>query len=406
MTLPALNSPNTNSTWAQSQPATTAAEATLVAALCSSLLSANPNTFLTILNNLQLLGYLPLSGLNIPRDVRNLLKSLNLHSFLPNPALWVVNEKEAGSPPSFAESYGYSSPLFLANLGIMFSFGLIIACLNVLFWVLTKLPKCVFSAFLLKLTEKYSWNPLLQYWIQVYLDASVSGYLQLYRLEGSTANLAINAILGVFVAFFAVISPFVGIWVVISLAKGGFDIDKAEIKNWKSLFSSFKNDKGVKSSLFYPLFLLRRLFYASILLTCSISPKLQSISFIAHSLVVTPIQTLAYLLYYTPFKNKVDQMSTVCSEIGISLAFLLTFAYNYDLGVRVQTGVDWGCYVVVYGTLAVGNLAAVVGLVMTVREVWKGYRLRKVQGLGRVESLGEQRGKKHVFRATIFSTSS
>jgi hypothetical protein len=275
---------NIQTTSGLSSSGTTTAEATLVSSLCSSIISANPNTFLTIINNIQMLGYLPLSGINMTQEVRNLLKSLNMQSFLPNPVLWVIDEEEAGNPPYFAQQYGYSSPLFLANMGIMFSFGVLIACLNIVFWLLTKAPKCLCASILIKLTEKYSWNPLLQYWIQVYLDASIASYLQLYRLAGNTANLAVNAVLAVTIALLAVISPAAGLWMVIKLGNKG---EKGDIKHWKALFSSFRNDRGVRSSLFYPVFLARRLFYSSVLITCFNYPKFQSISFISHSLVVS-----------------------------------------------------------------------------------------------------------------------
>ena len=82
--------------------ATAVGQGSVVGGAANSVMSGSPSSFYTLINNLQLLAYLPLSTIPILQNIRSLLASLNMQSFVPNPFLYWVGTSEGPTVPNFA----------------------------------------------------------------------------------------------------------------------------------------------------------------------------------------------------------------------------------------------------------------------------------------------------------------
>jgi len=119
-----MSAPNTNGV------AATVSQSSAIGGVVSSMISGSPTSFYTLINSLQLLAYLPLSTIPIPQSLRNLLSSLHMQFFFPNPFLYWLRTDEGRIVPDFAASYGYESCLFLINCGVMICVGVLV----LLYW--------------------------------------------------------------------------------------------------------------------------------------------------------------------------------------------------------------------------------------------------------------------------------
>ena len=253
--------------------ATSAAQGTILIGIISSLVSGSVGGLFSLINTLQLLSYLPLSTIPIPHRLKSLLAALNMQSFIPNPFLLWLGEEH--SVPAFAASYGYDSTLFLANCGIMISVGVVL----MVYWALTRLMAKLPLGFVrLYMQKAIRRNTFIIYWITVYLDVCLAALLQSIWLSFASFSEGFNACLGIFVALFALATPFRVL--MISLTK-----ELRTSEKWTVLFTEFKCE-SVRSSLFYSVFLLRRLLFSLVLITLSLWPKVQSTCFLAFSLTV------------------------------------------------------------------------------------------------------------------------
>lgn len=230
-----------------SSVAAAAGQGSLVGGVANSVISGSSTSFYTLINNLQLIAYLPLSTIAIPQNIRSLLASLNMQSFLPNPFLYWLKADEGPAAPDFAASYGYNSCLFLTNCGVMVSVGMIVLVYCGVVRVLVRLPLGILSFYL---KEQTKGNQLLRYWLQVYMDITLASMLQISNMSFFSFNEGFNSCLGLFVFTLAVITPFIIVFVSLTRTP---ETDSG----WTVLFEEF-HCNSTRGSLFYAVFLFRR----------------------------------------------------------------------------------------------------------------------------------------------------
>ena len=97
-------------------------------------------------------------------------------------------------------------------------------------------------------------------------------------------------------------------------------------KKWGSLFLEFKNDKGYLSSQYYLIYFTRRVVYAFSQIYLNSLPFLQG-----GINVFCSFLTLAYLLYYRPFKDSAIMVTNLIGEINITLVMILVYILLWDL---------------------------------------------------------------------------
>ena len=89
-------------------------------------------------------------------------------------------------------------------------------------------------------------------------------------------------------------------------------------KIWGSLFIEFKNNKGLMSSMYYPLFFWRRAIYV-----------LNMIILVDYVWVTTAVNlgtsiiSLAFIMYYNPYISRLTNFVAMCTEFGIGMMFAL-----------------------------------------------------------------------------------
>ena len=93
-----------------------------------------------------------------------------------------------------------------------------------------------------------------------------------------------------------------------------------------SLIKEFKLDKGLLSSLYYPLFLLRRLEYVLTQIFLNEYPLFQVCLNTGFTFVI-----LIFLMFYKPFKDRTAFIALVTSEICVFIVFFSSgFFILYD----------------------------------------------------------------------------
>ena len=113
-------------------------------------------------------------------------------------------------------------------------------------------------------------SSLMWYWILVYLDSSIAGLLQLWSLDFDSLLYFCSTLLGLLSTVLVIVSP--GAVFIITLRH-------LHSSAWHTRFQEFKNNRGLRSSLFYTVFLLRRLAFATALAFFSTCPKFQAVLF-------------------------------------------------------------------------------------------------------------------------------
>ena len=359
---------------------TAVTQSAVVSGLVGSMLTGNVGSLFTMLNNIQLLAYLPLSGVALPAGLCALLKSLNMQTVLPSPFEYVLHGNETGNLPGYAEQYGYTSVLFLSNAGLAITAGVLTALYALASLALSKCPVRFFALYFGTAGKA---NYMTRYWIQVYLDISLAAYLQVFAVQLASPTLAVNFCLGLLAAVLCVATPFCVLYITLRYRT---ETSVSAGKWWSGLFVEFKLEKSLFGRCFYTLFFFRRLLYSTSLLTLHSHPVYQSISFLLLSLCVTCTQSLGHLIVYRPYIDLPSLIATLSSEFCVASVFSLSAAYNFPLSPTVSKALEQACTGLVFTTLAGANAVMVYTAVATLKRVWGQYvkEVKKSKGVSAV----------------------
>ena len=343
---------------APSALATAVTQSATTFSFVSSLVTGNFAGFFLLFANLQLLSYLPLSAIPLPRDFKEVLLSLSMESMLPNPFQYFITSDAGPTPHEFAVSYGYSTSLFLRNAGKIITIGLLLFGGRSLLLLLVRMSPRRVAALIQVLKSKWQSSSLVLYWVQAYLDLTLLALLQLLSPAFSTPLQALNTLPALLCAALSLLTPMALAYFTMKQWTNIANKKWQSVGKWSVLFQDFLNNKGVRSGLFYLVFLVRRLVYALTLTTLSSFPKLQASIFAAHSATVPLTQALSYLLKYRPYADTVNLYSAIGSEVGVSLVFVLSSSFNYNL--KAQEGRVAGvCMAAILGVVGISVAVAV-----------------------------------------------
>lgn len=107
--------------------------------------------------------------------------------------------------------------------------------------------------------------------------------------------------------------------------------NSAEHPSFSVLYEDFKNDEGLWSMMYYPLFMLRRILYVACLLYLY---ELDVVLGLVCTILCIPVsckQSFAFLLHYNPYKRTDNQNMALYVEGCGLLTFVLLNAYLTDL---------------------------------------------------------------------------
>lgn len=270
--------------------ASTVSASSLVSGLVISLISGDSGSLFVIINNVQLLTYLPLSTIPLPDTLREQLIGLNLLTLISSPiSIQNIATDIDKSLPEFAVDYGFSDSSFLSNAGPVLATVVVDLGVFVVLWLLSKV--CRNSEKVRKGLEGYHWRNVGMHWILSYLDLSIAAYLQVLRvitiqLSFATAKAGLISLFGCLVAALSSIFPFGIAYLCIRDHSHAQAQQFDAIRSWKFLYEGLKNNNGWVSSAYYPLFLVRRLIHALALIYLSPFPIAQSFIFLSLALLV------------------------------------------------------------------------------------------------------------------------
>ena len=270
-----------------SQAATTAAAASqtaIAASTLSSLINGSPSNFWSLLNQLQLITYIPLSTLPIPPRFASTLAALNVNSFLTNPFSYAFQTHSYGNCTSvnaFAENYGIETSLLLLNAGIMFTAAVTCVCSYLSVYLVSKYGFEWLRSYFAQLLVSFRWGIFLRYWLQVYMDVGLYSLLQLSTLSGfhcfSHIGFLINVALACLFAAMSFITPLLLMFFILKnrrkiANRSDFNFNLT----WGVLFLDLHATFSASSLLYYSIFLLRRLALSLTLIFFSSSSGFQA----------------------------------------------------------------------------------------------------------------------------------
>ena len=115
---------------------------------------------------------------------------------------------------------------------------------------------------------------------------------------------------------------------------------------WGALFEEFKNNKGLLSTQFYLVFMLRRMLYSLSQVFLNSQPILQNSLNIFGTFV-----TLAYIFRYFNFKDKGVMICEILGETSIMVTMVLSLIFLFDFTNDVKHIIEIVIMVVVFGCI-------------------------------------------------------
>ena len=138
------------------------------------------------------------------------------------------------------------------------------------------------------------------------------------------------------------------------------------ILTYSSLYDEFYNNKGVIRTLYYPMFLIRRLIYSIVLIFFNQYPEYQAFLNVAFTVVV-----IGYLGVYRVFKVKLILFSQILGEICIFIVFLTSsFLLYTEDKTNVRTIEDICIYTIIC-TIGIQLIVNLILLAQSLNELWK-----------------------------------
>ena len=254
-----------------------AVSALMMSAAVSSVVTGSTGALWLLINNLQLLAYIPLSYIPLPPFTRGLLSSTNAFASLPSPFSFLPSS--VSGLPQHAQDFGFSSGLFLSNSSqVLASFLALLAWLGAVL-LLKRIPYLPVQLYAQSKLKHFKWGYFVRLWIEIYLPLTIAAGLQAYTVLNSAPIDIISAALAGLFAVLLLATPYLFIRKLLFLRKSlKISPSKPSPKaNWQVLTEEFAGVDSL-SWIYYPLFCLRRLIYAVTQLYLQNSPIIQGIT--------------------------------------------------------------------------------------------------------------------------------
>ena len=142
-------------------------------------LFSNPAASWAMVNNLQLISYLPLNANPLTPNLQMFCTSLSSYNVIPNYFQYVFDPNSTSAPYTEASNYGFNSSVFWINMGPdMTGFIAIIVIFPVILLLSTIKVKKI-SEKASKYLLNYRYGVFLRFLIQTYLDIGIFAMVQL-----------------------------------------------------------------------------------------------------------------------------------------------------------------------------------------------------------------------------------
>jgi hypothetical protein len=331
--------------------ATAASTIAVTTSIALSFASGSMSSAWGMINNIQIVGYIPMMHIDLPIGLSSFFKSLLDFSLVPNLFEYFVTDDSPKNIKS-ARRVGIDSSLFIMNAGeLLTTFFLMLMSWPVSL-MLSNCSNHKVAKYFYDISSSFRWSFFIRFLIEGYIDFTFAALFQLHNAEAASFSLLANVCLAGAFMVLIIAAPVVCVYFVSKNYERYQDPEEKDFRTkYGSVFDEFKNDKGFLSCSFYCLFFLRRLLYVGILYLLQDFPLVQVILNVLHSLM-----TSAYLLLYRPFQEKYLNISNIYAEICITLTFGLSGLFLLDLSESLEGFLMWSTLGVVYSMMLVNFL--------------------------------------------------
>ena len=356
------------------QAATIIGSATVTTALIGASLSGSSSSLWSMLNQLQIITYIPMTAIPIPSGLVKVLNALTIDSFVPNLFGYINDDRDGcAAPPHFSRNYGLDTSTFLTNAGVMLGAAASMVSFFLLAYLLSRLKLPLLENYTERLFSSFRWKVPLRWLLQSYLDLLVFAGVQLYTNRDSAC---LQSPYQAFNSLLALIG-FIGTCVTPLCLFVFFRTYRKEIatrfnpffnQRWDELYRPFLPNDYV-SSFYYLLFVLRRFFYGLTILLLSAYPKTQAL--------ISTSLTLAVLVYVVVCRAFVGKMDWLCEgvlEMCTFAVFILSSFYVFDPPKEVKDTVEVIAIWTVLGSILFCALLSAVKMAMAGWDVVRKYR--------------------------------
>lgn len=382
---------NSDSSYAQISHYTS--HAAVASSVASSFLTGNFGGLWSLVNQLQMLTYIPMLAIDLPVNLANMLAAINVNVNFPNPLNSLSqpnNSTGCTDLPDFASRYGLDSPVFFANAGAMFGAAFGCATAFIPIYILSKLRLKWVSNYCQRKLPSFKWGVFIRYWVQSYMDMGLFALLQVTTMSfcfSYPAYLASIAVAVLILPLFVLGPALLLVFAIQNKEKFTLHSDPGFNSLWGALFLNLKTSPSFANACFPLLFLAHRLLFSLCILFLQDFPRLQGSFVCISQLTVPATQVLAHLLRTQPFEDALDRFSNSLVELASSLVFLSCSLFAFDLSSQFATTAEWIGVVALMGSLVISILVSVIRLsIMAVRMVIEFRRAQRTGNAGTVLS--------------------
>ena len=249
----------------------------------------------SLINTLQLISYLPLMITFYPNHVTLMFQYLQFSnldiqyisdffkSFIP---LNLTNT------PSFNmrfENFGIQTPLFINNwASLLLSFILSISTLAACSLLFTIAWWVKFKNFLGGVISSYFFNNFLRFITEGFLELFFGALLNVVSFNHSSSSEMISLSLAVIIFVIWIMFPCITFAQLYDKRIQIRDENDVYLKKFGTMYRDFKTNKAWFHFQFYPLFMMRRMIFVTMLILMSEYEQVQWNSFILLSILVSP----------------------------------------------------------------------------------------------------------------------
>jgi hypothetical protein len=324
-----------------------------------------------LINNLQIVGYIPMMDLKLSSTLIEFYKSLLGYSFIPSAFnFFVIDESEA--PPESAVRVGMGSSLFISNTGESLTAFLLFLALWPAFYLFSKIPALAqVRKHFKKVCRSYRWNFFIRFMIEGYIELVLAVTYQLTYPSLSSLTLCVNVGVASFFAALCVGCPIVCTWFIVKYHRR-FSSDEGKFKEkYGCLFEEFKNNRGLISCSYYVLFIIRRLMYVAVLVLLEAFPLVQVLLNLAHTTAMA-----AFIIVFKPYQEKYFNFTNCFAELCIFLNFSLSALFLLDLSSIWQLVLEWVIVGICYLMILMNFVVTLIRSAKELRETWRRWRNR------------------------------
>jgi len=364
------------------------AQGSVGAVAATSIISGSPTSFWSLLNQLQMITYIPMTGMPVPNGLMVTLGALNVGTFVPNPFHYILPTNESSQrPPDYAQRYEVDSSLFLLNTGLMMTTAVVLVLGFIPIYALSKCTTGPLSLYVRRFLPSFKWGIPLRWWIQSYLDISIYSLLEIQQTIShnglSAVAVSFNFLLSLVLVCLSLATPlisFLFLWK--RYRQMATREDEVFNKRWGVLYMEFDQKQNLGGLMYYPLFLTRRLVYALTIIWMSDFPKYQAVINTSMAFSVIPTQTLLYVLIYKPFPERIDHLGAIVGEASTLAVFSFSCFFFLSLSQSLFNTMETVAVWTVLGAIGINAVLSAVRTVYTFVTVYKEYRrvVERMQG--------------------------